>query len=27
LKKGRDKAREKASVTMDLVRERIGLKY
>ncbi|TKB10671.1 tryptophan--tRNA ligase [Desulforhopalus sp. IMCC35007] len=27
LRKGRDKAREKASVTMDLVRERIGLKY
>jgi len=27
LKKGRDKAREKAAVTIDLVRERIGLKY
>jgi len=27
LKKGGDKAREKATVTIDLVRERIGLKY
>ncbi|PHR30139.1 MAG: tryptophan--tRNA ligase [Desulfotalea sp.] len=27
LKKGGDKAREKATVTLDLVRERIGLKY
>lgn len=27
LKKGADKAREKASVTMDLVRDRVGLKY
>lgn len=27
LKKGGDKAREKAAVTIDLVRERIGLKY
>lgn len=27
LLKGADKAREKASVTMDLVRERVGLKY
>lgn len=27
LKKGADKAREKATVTMDLVRDRVGLKY
>jgi tryptophanyl-tRNA synthetase len=27
LKKGADKAREKATVTLDLVRERVGLKY
>lgn len=27
LQKGRDKAREKATVTLDLVRERVGLKY
>ena len=27
LLKGRDKAREKATVTLDLVRERVGLKY
>jgi tryptophanyl-tRNA synthetase len=27
LAKGSDKAREKATVTIDLVRERVGLKY
>lgn len=27
LRKGADKAREKAAVTMDLVRDRVGLKY
>jgi tryptophanyl-tRNA synthetase len=27
LGKGRDKAREKAVVTLDLVRDRVGLKY
>ena len=27
LHKGADKAREKAAVTLDLVRERVGLKY
>ena len=27
LEKGRDKARKKATVTLDLVRDRVGLKY